>query len=303
MLAVRSCSARAKCIKVDAEKAAHETLPSKVAAAVEQQAAIEGVLVPTVRNTRFESKVSVLSESPLIFKISDFISEQACQKLIDAAERSPRLAKSQVGGAAAGRVQRTSSTLAISSHVVQEQPELHEPLSELLHSTKSLFQSYEPIHGSLQAGFKRPRSDGTLALEMPQIARYTTGERFDCHEDAFPLDVARESRGYNRLCTVLVYLNDECAPDSDGDISATTTFDAISLVSRPVKASCLVFFPAFADGTPDSPRMQHTAQPASDRAAKYVSQVWLSADTFSDTTPNLRRAQQKRKPKKGFGKR
>jgi hypothetical protein len=40
-----------------------------------------------------------------------------------------------------------------------------------------------------------------------QVARYTEGQHFLQHEDAFPVEVARK-KTYQRRATLLIYLND-----------------------------------------------------------------------------------------------
>ena len=267
---------------------------------VHRSARREGVLVPTP-----STPVRLLSQSPLILKCTDFLSHSACDALTATAGRSRLLAKSEIGGSNAGGVQRTSSTLSIGQRALAEHTLLHNPLNELLESIQSLFHQHS-IDGSPRYGFKRPRSDGTLAFEMPQVARYREGELFGQHEDGFPSHIARKKR-YNRLCTVLVYLNNSDPSSGEpSDLRAATTFDEHGIISRPHKGTALIFFPSFLSGAPDTPRTRHTAQPAGP-TEKWVSQVWLSANCFgSDARTPLSKqtddfGAKSAKAKRGFG--
>ena len=51
------------------------------------------------------------------------------------------------------------------------------------------------------------RQAGQWAAEQPQVARYSTGQHFLTHLDAFPREVVAK-KGFQRRATLLVYLND-----------------------------------------------------------------------------------------------
>ncbi len=109
-------------------------------------------------------------------------------------------------------------------------------------------------------------------VEPPQIARYEHGEQYTAHLDAADDLAQRGARftsisadgGGNRICTVLIYLNDvRCG--------GATQFPRLGLTVRPRKGSAVVFFPADLDGRAD-PDTLHAALPAVD--TKWVAQVW-----------------------------
>jgi Rps23 Pro-64 3,4-dihydroxylase Tpa1-like proline 4-hydroxylase len=54
-----------------------------------------------------------------------------------------------------------------------------------------------------------------------QVARYTEGQHFLQHEDAFPVEVARK-KTYQRRATLLIYLNDV-------DQGGKTHFDILNI--------------------------------------------------------------------------
>jgi len=84
-------------------------------------------------------------------------------------------------------------------------------------------------------------------------------------QDAFPLPLA-SSNGFNRHATLLLYLNN--VPSG-----GVTRFDHLDLSVQPRRGRALIFFPSFADGTPDA-RTLHTATTARD--VKWVSQQWVA---------------------------
>jgi hypothetical protein len=106
---------------------------------------------------------------------------------------------------------------------------------------------------------------GVYTFESPQVARYTEGQHFLSHEDAFPAPLAAHN-GFNRHVTVLIYLNDV-------ERGGATRFDLLDVAVRPRAGRALVFFPAFADGAPDA-RTLHTAEAAVDE--KFVMQQWVA---------------------------
>ena len=108
------------------------------------------------------------------------------------------------------------------------------------------------------------------AFEDVQIARYEQGERYDGHFDgASPHDPDAAQffgGGGQRLCTVLIYLND--VPRG-----GTTRFPLLgNLEVAPRRGRAVVFFPGRLDGTLD-PQLYHEARPAVD--TKWVSQIWV----------------------------
>ena len=69
--------------------------------------------------------------------------------------------------------------------------------------------------------------------------------RADCVllQDAFPPNFVKQNR-FQRQATLLVYLNDV-------QTGGATHFDRLDVSIQPECGKALLFFPAFADGTPD----------------------------------------------------
>lgn len=108
-------------------------------------------------------------------------------------------------------------------------------------------------------------------FEEPQVIRYTTGQLYAWHQDAIPPHRVNRHAG-NRLATVLIYLN--TLPISSTK-SGYTTFKSVDVQVRPEQGKCLVFFPCFADGTPD-PRSVHCSNVIEeDGVEKWALQIWV----------------------------
>ena len=109
-------------------------------------------------------------------------------------------------------------------------------------------------------------------MERVQITQYTAGEEYSVHHDSPALScdeqcLAFMAQGGQRVCTVLVYLNDV-------DRGGSTAFPTLGYECTPRQGRCLLFCPGFADGRRDE-RLLHAACPAADE--KWVAQVWVRA--------------------------
>ncbi len=63
-------------------------------------------------------------------------------------------------------------------------------------------------------------------------------------QDGFPPELAARN-GFQRAATLLVYLNDVAA-------GGATRFERLGVTVAPRAGRALLFFPAFADGSPDA---------------------------------------------------
>ena len=159
--------------------------------------------------------LSLLHSSPPIFQVDDFLSDTECEALV--AYAPPRLQLSNT----AGKVTqvRTSRTCYV---------DRHDALSRTVFGKVSRLTGKAADH-----------------LEDMQVARYERGEFYEAHFDgADPHDADAElffRGGGQRICTVLVYLNDV----SEG---GATRFAQLDLDVRPRRGRALIFFPGFLDG-------------------------------------------------------
>ncbi|KAL6754898.1 hypothetical protein V8C86DRAFT_274334 [Haematococcus lacustris] len=218
----------------------------------------------------------LLNMEPPVFTVTDFVPQAVCQKLMAAATASGRMQRSGLGGdansggpAAAAEQARTSSTLVLDRAALDAFPELQAALDAILLAASRLLdlQALGQDSTSLQrALFTKPTREGQLVPEIPQVAHYQPGQHFKAHQDAFPAAEAIR-KGYQRRATLLLYLNDVAA-------GGATRFDHVQLEVQPRQGTALLFFPAFAGGTPDA-RTLHTAVDAVDE--KWVFQLWLTS--------------------------
>jgi collagen type III alpha len=234
------------------------------------------------------ASLRVLNVDPPVVVVDGFLPHAACDALREAAEASGRMEQSRVGGvdtASSGGTTtalppegvRTSTTLAIGRDALAASPRLDEALTAVLERAEVLFggggEEGEPLR--LRRGlFTRPQpapagSSAPLVAEMPQVARYTPGQHFLAHEDAFPPAAALQ-RGFQRRATLLVYLNDV-------EEGGRTRFEHLGpLEVAPKKGRAAVFFPAWRGGRPDA-RTLHTATDAAEGNEKWVFQLWLTS--------------------------
>jgi len=109
-------------------------------------------------------------------------------------------------------------------------------------------------------------------FEEIQVVRYEMGQQFTWHYDAIPPSMLTDNSGKQRIATLLVYLNDV----SQG--GGATCFKDLDIQVQPKKGKALLFFPAFADGTPDD-RTLHCGQITMD--TKWIAQVWIHELQYS----------------------
>jgi hypothetical protein len=123
----------------------------------------------------FPGKIHMQNIDPPVLTVDGFLSGEQCDALVEAASSSNLMRQSAVGGVSQNVDIRTSSTLAITSQVLQDCPSLKQALDALLHNATLLLQ-LGPDGLSLQsAPFKLPQRPGQICCELPQVARYTQG--------------------------------------------------------------------------------------------------------------------------------
>lgn len=182
--------------------------------------------------------------SSYVYAIDNFISEDECNFLIEAAQDC--LQPSTVTGSNKGAGRRIST--ARTSWTCR----LHrDDLPILMNSVMKL--TNKPLEH----------------IEHPQLARYESTQQFKPHFDAYdekdPTLKETLEDGGNRLVTILIYLNDV-------EVGGATKFPLLNIEVQPKRGMAVVFFPATVGGKLDRGAL-HTALPAVD--TKYVSQIWV----------------------------
>jgi collagen type III alpha len=190
----------------------------------------------------------VLHLDPPVFAVDAFFSPDECRRMAAAAAATGRMAGSKVGGGNAGGAvaaalssRRTSTSMLLDDDAQAAHPALGAAARDLQARGMRL------LGAGAGAGWGRPGrlpAPGQYCFEALQVAAYDRGQLFMEHEDGFPLDLARANR-FQRAATLLVYLNDVPA-------GGATRFEHLGLAVSPRQGMALLFFPAFADGRPDS---------------------------------------------------
>jgi prolyl 4-hydroxylase len=127
-------------------------------------------------------------------------------------------------------------------------------------------------------------------MEEPQIVRYKGGEEFSWHYDEVP--PPQLPNGGQRLATLLVYLTDVPLWKGGGttfrDLKESSSSSS-SLVMQPKKGSALLFFPSFADGSPDDRTLHKSEVLKGDNNEddhKWIVQMWTHQRDYQAVLPN-----------------
>lgn len=215
---------------------------------------------------RESMKLRLLHFSPPVLLIDNFFTSEECMKTERVAlpeddnDSEQQLAPVQVG----------SKTFS--------------PLAQSKRTSTSWFCFYRSVP-TLLAKARDVLGIPLDQMEEPQIVRYLPGETFSWHYDEVPRQ--QLANGGQRLATLLVYLN---SPQRGGGTVFRDLKDAKGrqLAVRPKKGSALLFFPAFADGTPDD-RTLHQGEEAGDE--KRMIQMWIHECSYRAVVPPNNRQQ------------
>jgi len=195
--------------------------------------------VPSI-NLAYPNMKAVHGDPP-VFEIDNVFTTEVCDSYISRAETLGLKVQSQTFDSNSGS-KRTSTTWYMP---YKEVPELIELATKLTGLPSSQF-------------------------EEPQIVRYEMGQQFSWHYDAIP--TSQNNNGGNRLATLLVYLN--TLPLSSG---GATCFKDLNIQIKPEQGKALLFFPCFANGSPDD-RTMHSGQICSD--TKWIAQIWIHESDY-----------------------
>ena len=239
--------------------------------------------VNRIRSCRFSSVIhhmpsfdtsypglELLHDEPPVYQIRNFISEDMCDEFVSAATTF-------------GERVDVSRTYLL--HKVANTPEADKvSLSQATRSSTTWYLQNNLVEG-LQQRVSSLTGHAISTFEEAQVVRYKKGEKYLWHQDAIPKGKGNPHAG-NRLATVLVYLNtlpdrstqdsvDSAWPPSESNLSGYTSFRDFKLDIRPEKGKCVVFFPCFYDGTPDTrtAHCSHSIQGGEEE--KWIAQIWV----------------------------
>jgi len=215
----------------------------------------------------------VLNEDPPVYEIRSFLSDSMCDDIIQTAE----MFGDRVD------VSRTFLLQKPSSSPTQTDDTSIANSASLSHATRNSTTWYleNSRVAELLSRISALTGQSISTFEEPQVVRYKPGQRYAWHQDAIPKGKANAHAG-NRLATAIVYLNDlpVCADGAadgspDSKLSGYTSFRDFKLDIRPEKGKCVVFFPCFADGTPDHRTAHCSHAVVGEGVEKWIAQVWV----------------------------
>ncbi len=199
-------------------------------------------------------QVEILSESPKIVLIHDFLSDDECAYLIELAR--PILKRSTVvnesaSGASKVDKRRTSEGAFLSNYYNESK--------------------LQKIEKKLSALTDYPRENG----ESIQVLHYGIGAEYRPHYDYFnpqtPGGASHLKRGGQRLATVIMYLN---TPIEGGE----TVFPQASISVTPKKRNALLFYNCLPSGETDRLSLHGGAPVAA--GEKWIATKWFRAKKF-----------------------
>ena len=199
--------------------------------------------------------LKLVSRAPPIYTVTDFITADDCQNLIKLA--TPLLQRSKTHAIAGSEA--TKGRTSLTCHL----PKNLEICQKILENIKML--TNKPFGH----------------MELPQVARYSVGQRYVDHYDGVdpqtPGGQAFCASGGQRVATVLMYLND--VPEGGGG----THFSRINLTVQPKRGTAVIFFPGFLNGLLDKDALHAGLPPL---GTKWVSQVWIRQSFREDGLPS-----------------
>lgn len=237
------------------------------------------------RRSNHPMKLRLLHYSPPVLTIENFFTEQECHEIQNLATNN-----------------NNNNTLLGAAPVVQVPSAKVSPFAQSVRTSTSWFCHYASVPMLLskaQHMLGIPLSN----MEEPQIVRYQPGQEFSWHYDQVPKSplLLSNGGGGQRLATLLVYLNTVPINAGGGTVfrdlrghhsSNDTTTAAIpnqSLTVQPVRGSALLFFPAFANGTPDDRTLHKSnimlTSDDSTVTEKWILQAWIHEHSYTATLP------------------
>ncbi len=198
--------------------------------------------------------VEKLSSSPKILVISDFLSSEECDHLI-------QLASSQL----------KRSTVVDDDGATDTKLDSRRSSEGMFLPSDSNDKIVKAIEERIVTLTHYPRERG----EPLQILRYQIGAEYQPHFDYFSPDTpggaVHLQRGGQRIVTLIMYLN---TPKKGGE----TIFPTAGVSVTPKKGSAVLFYNCTSSGKTD-PRSLHGGAPVLD-GEKWIATKWIRAENF-----------------------
>ena len=204
-------------------------------------------------------KVHLIHHDPIIYTVDDFLTDEECQHFIDLA--LPNLEQSGVTGYKKDSTKRHDRVMK--SHRNSMQAWIRPELDEITRS----------VWGRICNLVQLPKEN----TEKFQVMRYTKGQTFRAHMDAFH-EKEGESEyledGGQRVVTAMVYLNDNVV---GGEIE----FNKLRYYIKPKKGMLLVWHNCLKDTDKPHPESMHTGRTVK-AGEKWAFSLWIRRNQVKD---------------------
>lgn len=203
------------------------------------------------------SRVALLRESPRIYLIEKFLSDEECDYLVASAR--PELERSTV----------VSSGLDPTGEI----DEVHEA-----RTSYGMFFPHvhsDPILGKIEERIAKLTRIPVQNGEAMQVLKYERGQEYQPHFDFFDEDtpggVSCYNRGGQRIATLIMYL-------ANTEEGGETIFPEAKIKVKPIKGNAVLFYNCKSNGTED-PLTLHGGAPVI-RGEKWIATKWIRKGAF-----------------------
>jgi hypothetical protein len=192
-------------------------------------------------------KMEIVSTSPVIQTIGNFLDEQTCAALIALAE--PRLKRSTVVDSTTGKNIFDSSRTSYTVFFKKSETPLLKQIQKRAAEVANVHESY---------------------LEGLQVVRYKKDQYYRPHFDYLPRTAEDVKQYGQRTATIFAYLNDLPKEEKGGG----TKFPKLNKTFRPKRGSAVLWH-NMVNGKED-PRTLHSGEPLESKdAIKYGLNIWI----------------------------
>jgi prolyl 4-hydroxylase len=223
--------------------------------------------VQSVHDGEMEMEVKVMSVTPRVMTISNFLSADECDYLIHQAQEQG-LEASTVASGGVSSLRHAMTRSSFNAWIPREQSNttdaIYRRAAFLLGMDESLFRHRSHEHLEIA-------SHNSLS-ESLQVVRYQQDQEYTAHHD-FVHPYLHNRHQPTRFATLLLYLN---TPNKGGETvfpraSNPTSHDGLSI--RPKKGTAVLFYNLLPDGNMDD-LSQHASKPVLE-GEKWLANLWV----------------------------
>ena len=225
-----------------------------------------------------ELQLQVLSVTPRVLSIDDFLSAAECDALIRMAQAQGMKGSTlYTGGGQQQQYQRDTATRSSTNTWLERDTNemtdrIYQRAAKLLNMKESLLQQppyFEEDHDS-----DAPHHDymSHSVAESLQVLRYEPGQEYTAHHD-FVYPSMRHRYQPTRYATLLLYLNDDFEGGQTNFPRAINPSQHDGLTVTPSKGKAVLFYNMLPDGNVDD-LSQHQALPVT-QGEKWLANLWI----------------------------